>query len=103
VFPVVREQRWAVAFAFGLIHGLGFASVLADLGLRGWTLILALVGFNAGVEAGQLAIVLVFVPFAYALRETRFYRYAFMPGGAAAIGCIAVYWLAIRSIGETLQ
>ena len=103
LFPMVRERRWAVAFAFGLIHGLGFASVLADLGLRSWNLVLALVGFNAGVEVGQLAIVLVFVPLAYALRGTRFYRHAFMPGGAVAIGCIATYWLAIRSIGAPLQ
>lgn len=96
LFPIVRERRWAVAFAFGLIHGLGFASVLADLGLHGWNLALALIGFNAGVEVGQLAIVLVFIPVAYALRETRFYRRAFMPGGAIVIGCLAAYWLTIR-------
>lgn len=99
LFPMVRERRWAVAFAFGLIHGLGFASVLADLGLRGWNLALALVGFNAGVEAGQLAIVLIFIPIAYGLRETRFYRHAFMPGGAVAISCLAAYWLAMRVTG----
>jgi hypothetical protein len=96
LFPIVRERRWAVAFAFGLIHGLGFASVLADLGLHGWNLALALIGFNAGVEVGQLAIVLVFIPVAYTLRETRFYRRAFMPGGAIVIGCLAAYWLTIR-------
>ena len=69
LLPVVRERRWVVAFLFGLIHGLGFASVLRDLGLQGWNLALALVGFNLGVEAGQLAIVLVFIPVAYGLRE----------------------------------
>jgi HupE / UreJ protein len=103
LFPMVRERRWAVAFAFGLIHGLGFASVLADLGLRGWNLALALVGFNAGVEAGQLAIVLIFIPIAYGLRETRFYRHAFMPGGAVAISCLAAYWLAMRVTGTGFQ
>ena len=96
LFPIVRERRWAVAFAFGLIHGLGFASVLADLGLHGLNLALALIGFNAGVEVGQLAIVLVFIPIAYGLRETAFYRRAFMPGGAVVIGCLAAYWLTIR-------
>jgi hypothetical protein len=96
LFPIVRERRWAVAFAFGLIHGLGFASVLADLGLHGLNLALALIGFNAGVEVGQLAIVLVFIPIAYALRATAFYRRAFMPGGAVVIGCLAAYWLTIR-------
>jgi hypothetical protein len=99
LFPIVRERRWLVAFTFGLIHGLGFASVLTDLGLQSWNLALALVGFNAGVEVGQLAIVLVFIPIAYALRETRFYRHAFMPAGAVAIGCLAAYWLAMRATG----
>ena len=97
--PVVRERRWAVAFAFGLIHGLGFASVLNDLGLHAWNLALALVSFNAGVEVGQLAIVLVVVPAAFILRESWFYRRAFMPAGAAAIGVTAAYWFALRALG----
>src|SRR5581483_1092228 len=97
--PVVRERRWAVAFTFGLIHGMGFASVLKDLGLQGWNLASALVGFNLGVEVGQLAIVLVFVPIAYYLRGTSFYRRAFMPGGAVAISMVAAYWLAARVAG----
>lgn len=96
LFPVVRERRWLVAFAFGLIHGLGFASVLTDLGLSGWSLALALVGFNAGVEVGQLAVVSVFIPLAFASRRTPFYRQVFLPGGAAAIGCLALYWLVVR-------
>ena len=97
--PLVRERRWVVAFVFGLIHGMGFASVLSDLGLTGWNLALALVGFNLGVEAGQLAIVLLFMPCACALRGTRFYRHAFMPAGALAIGVIATYWLVVRAAG----
>jgi HupE / UreJ protein len=103
LIPVIRDRRWMVAFAFGLIHGLGFASVLADLGLRGGNLALALVGFNAGVEVGQLSIVLVLVPIAYALRATPFYRRAFMPGGALAIGVVALYWFAMRATGMALQ
>jgi hypothetical protein len=103
LFPVVLERRWVVAFAFGLIHGLGFASVLTDLGLEGWNLVLALVGFNLGVELGQLALVLVFIPSAFALRETRFYRVAFMPAGAVLIGLLATYWLAVRAMGLTLR
>jgi hypothetical protein len=103
LYPVVRERRWAVAFAFGLVHGLGFASVLGDLGLHRWDLAIALVGFNSGVEIGQLAIVASVVPIMYLIRGTPFYRRAFMPAGAAVIGCIAVYWLAIRVTGITLQ
>ena len=55
--PRVFERLWMVAFGFGLVHGFGFASVLADLGLPRDALLLALVGFNVGVELGQLAIV----------------------------------------------
>jgi len=99
--PLVRERRWVVAFAFGLIHGLGFASVLTDLGLAGWNLALALVGFNVGVEVGQFAVVVVFIPIAFAVRETRFYRLAFMPAGAVLIGIVATYWLAVRALGFT--
>ena len=62
LYPLFQRRRWMVAFAFGLIHGFGFASVLADLGLPRDALLLALVGFNIGVEAGQLVIVSVFLP-----------------------------------------
>ncbi len=94
--PVVHGRRWMVAFAFGLIHGFGFASVLADLGLPQGALLLALVGFNLGVEVGQLAIVGVLVPLAYAVRRSRFYlRFIFVPG-SAVIAMIALGWMIER-------
>jgi hypothetical protein len=63
VWPLIFQgRRWMVAFGFGLVHGFGFASVLADLGLPQDALLLALLGFNLGVEAGQLAIVAAFLP-----------------------------------------
>jgi HupE / UreJ protein len=96
LWPVVAERRWAVAFAFGLIHGFGFASVLADLGLPQGALLLALVGFNVGVEVGQLAIVGVFLPLAYVLRGSVFYRRVVFTGGSAAIALVAAVWLAER-------
>ena len=71
---VVDSKRWVMAFGFGLIHGFGFASVLADLGLPQNALITALVGFNVGIEGGQLAIVAVFLPLAFWLRKTKFYQ-----------------------------
>jgi hypothetical protein len=94
--PVVAERRWAVAFAFGLIHGFGFASVLTDLGLPQGALLLALVGFNLGVELGQLAIVGAFLPLAYVLRGSWFYRRLVFSGGSAAIALVASIWLAER-------
>jgi hypothetical protein len=82
--PLVEGRRWLVAFVFGLIHGFGFASVLAELGLPQQALVLSLLGFNLGVEVGQLAIVAVFLPLAYALRNTGFYRRGVFIGGSLA-------------------
>ena len=97
IWPVVHERRWVAAFAFGLIHGFGFASVLADLGLPQGALLLALVGFNLGVECGQLAIVSVLVPLAYFVRRSRFYRrFVFVPG-SAVIALIALGWMIERA------
>jgi hypothetical protein len=87
-----------VAFGFGLIHGFGFASVLADLGLPRDTLALALVGFNLGVELGQLAIVAAFLPLAYALRRTWVYRRMIFAGGSVLIALVAAVWLAERAL-----
>ncbi|MBI1942308.1 MAG: HupE/UreJ family protein [Betaproteobacteria bacterium] len=97
LMPVVSERRWAVAFAFGLIHGFGFASVLTDLGLPQGALLLALVGFNLGVETGQLAIVCAFLPVAYALRGTWLYARLVLGGGSALIALLAALWLAERA------
>jgi hypothetical protein len=96
VWPLFRGRRWTVAFAFGLIHGFGFASVLADLGLPREALALALVGFNLGVEGGQLAIVAVFLPLAFALRRSAFYRRVVMVGGSLVIAALAGIWLVER-------
>ena len=100
--PLVIRRLWMVAFGFGLVHGFGFASVLADLGLPRDALVLALVGFNVGVELGQLAIVVVFLPLAFALRRTRFYRRWVMVGGSVLIALLAAVWLVERAAGIEL-
>jgi hypothetical protein len=97
LWPLVAGRRWIVAFAFGLIHGFGFASVLADLGLPRDALLLALVGFNLGVEAGQLAIVAAFLPLAFAMRNTLAYRRLVLLGGSAVIVLVAAIWLVERA------
>ncbi len=102
LWPVFQGKRWLVAFAFGLIHGFGFASVLADLGLPQDALLLALVAFNVGVEVGQLAIVSVFLPLAFALRRTRFYRVVVLKGGSCLIAVLAAIWLVERAFGMEL-
>lgn len=102
VRPIFSERRWVMAFAFGLVHGFGFASVLADLGLPQDALILALVGFNIGVEAGQLVIVAVFLPLAYVVRGMRFYRNVILLGGSLAIVSLALIWLVERAFDMKL-
>lgn len=98
VWPVVYGGRWAIAFLFGLIHGFGFASVLADLGLPRDALLLSLVAFNVGVELGQLAIVAVFLLFAYPLRATGFYRRVILRYGSVLVVLIAGIWLLERAL-----
>lgn len=95
IYPILRTRRPLAAFVFGLIHGFGFASVLSDLGLPQGALFVSLLGFNLGVELGQLAIVAVFLPLAFALRHTRFYR-ALLTWGSALIAVLAMVWLVER-------
>ena len=102
LFPIVPGRRWTVAFGFGLIHGFGFASVLADLGLPQSALLLALVGFNLGVEIGQLVVVAAFLPIAYALRRTWFYRTLIFSTGSVFIALIASVWLIERAFNLEL-
>ena len=97
VWPLFHGRRWWVAFVFGLVHGFGFATVLADLGLPRDALALALVGFNVGVELGQLAIVAVFLPLAFWLRRSAFYRKGVLVGGSLLIAALAAVWFIERA------
>ncbi|GAC1453322.1 MAG: HupE/UreJ family protein [Steroidobacteraceae bacterium] len=99
VFPLVTEARWRIAFAFGLLHGFGFAAVLAEMGLPQGARLVSLVAFNLGVEAGQLAVVLAVMPVAYLLRSTRFYQGALLPWGSTGIAGLALVWLIQRATG----
>jgi hypothetical protein len=94
-------MRFAVAFCFGLVHGFGFAGVLAELALPQGRLLAALLGFNLGVELGQLGIVLA--AFAAAALARRFFRQALVVGMrdfANALVCgLGVYWWVSRAYG----
>jgi hypothetical protein len=96
IWPWIRGRGWLVAFAFGLIHGFGFANALSELGLANGALALTLVGFNLGVEAGQLAIVAGFLPLAYAFRRSWVYQAPILRFGSALIILIAGTWLTER-------
>jgi tetratricopeptide (TPR) repeat protein len=98
LFPLIAAKHMvALTFGFGLIHGFGFANVLQELGLPRGGLILSLVGFNLGVEMGQLAIVGVALPWAYALRHLWVYRRVVLELGSAATAGIALLWFVERA------
>jgi hypothetical protein len=97
VWPLFHGRRWLVAFGFGLVHGFGFASVLVDLGLPQGALALALLGFNVGVELGQLAIVAAFLPLAFLLRRSWFYRRVVLLAGSLLIATLALAWFVERA------
>jgi HupE / UreJ protein len=96
--PSLRQRRWLIAFAFGLIHGFGFASVLQELNLPSTDLVLSLIGFNIGVELGQLALVVLLLPAAYLFRARSAYPRVVMTGGSMLIAFIASGWLLERSL-----
>ncbi|MFL6671755.1 MAG: HupE/UreJ family protein [Massilia sp.] len=99
--PLFPRRRPQIAFAFGLLHGFGFAGVLADLGLPRSSLALSLFGFNAGVELGQLAIVSAFVPVAFMLRRTLLYRWL-LATASALIVVVAALWFVERAFNLQL-
>jgi hypothetical protein len=101
IFPIVTESRARIAFGFGLLHGFGFASVLADMGLPKGARLVSLVSFNLGIELGQLAVVCTVMPVIYGLRSGIFYRRAVMPWGSAAIAALALVWLVQRALLPT--
>jgi hypothetical protein len=101
LWPVVSEARWKLTFVFGLVHGFGFAAALKDAGLAKGALVAPLVGFNVGVEVGQLCIVALVLPAAWLLRGTRTYRGAFA-AGSAAIAAVAGLWLVQRAFDLSL-
>jgi hypothetical protein len=93
--------RVAVAFAFGLVHGFGFAGVLAELELPAQQLAAALFGFNAGVELGQLAVVACLWPCLRALARPAGGRALALvaEAGSAAICGLGLFWFLTRALG----
>jgi len=102
-YPIFRRRIWLVIFVFGLFHGFGFASVLADLGVTSQHALLSLLAFNLGVELGQLAIIAVVFPVLYLLRKQFFYsKWVLKPGGLL-LGVMSLYWLIERVFDVNIQ
>jgi len=93
LWPLLRAPRWIVVFGFGLVHGFGFAGAMQDLGLSRQDLAWPLLGFNLGVELGQLMLVALVLPLAFWLRRTALYRQAVVLPGSLAIAVLAGLWL----------
>lgn len=89
----LRSWRIALVFAFGLLHGLGFAGALKELGLPRAEFVTALITFNVGVEAGQLAVIgTAFALVGWYCSHRDWYRTRIVVPASAAIACTAVYW-----------
>jgi hypothetical protein len=97
IYPFFGGRLWLVIFGFGLFHGFGFASVLTDLGLNPASLAASLLGFNLGVEIGQVAIIAVAFPLCYAFRRSPLYCSVGLKGGSGLIGGIAFLWFIERA------
>ncbi|MDE2369880.1 MAG: HupE/UreJ family protein [Burkholderiales bacterium] len=97
--PVLPLPRAGAAFAFGLVHGFGFAGALSELDLPTGLFVRALLEFNVGLELGQLAIVAVAVTLLYALRGRRGYRRWVVGAGSGAAIAIASVWFVVRVAG----
>jgi hydrogenase/urease accessory protein HupE len=105
---VTARWPWLVAFAFGLLHGFGFAGALSEVGLPQHAIPLALLFFNLGVEVGQLAFVALVMALAWwlprpmarlTLVRADWTRARLDVAAAYAIGTLAAYWLIERTIG----
>ena len=93
--PIFKHKEWIIAFAFGLFHGFGFASVLGEKGLSGDFMTLSLLGFNIGVELGQLLIICMIFPVLYFIRKLPIYP-SIIKLGSILLIFISIYWFIER-------
>ena len=97
---LTRRLPWLVAFAFGLVHGFGFAGALREIGLPEGEVPAALISFNLGVEAGQLLVIAIVLGILALLRRLRpAAEAASVKAASYAIGIIGAYWLFDRVMG----
>lgn len=94
--PLFSASRIWLAFGFGLIHGFGFANALTDLSLLKGSMTSALLGFNLGVEIGQMMIVALVFPLAYSYRNSWFYPTWVLKAGSLATAIVAGVWMVER-------
>jgi hypothetical protein len=91
LWPLVTRLS-LITFGFGLLHGMGFASVLGELGLSEQHTLLSILALNIGVEAGQLMILLALLPVLFFCRSKQWYPKYGLKLGSIIIGIIAINW-----------
>ncbi|WP_044830474.1 HupE/UreJ family protein [Thalassomonas actiniarum] len=94
----LKKWRILVIFAFGLLHGLGFASVLLELGLAPGQYVLSLIAFNLGVELGQLAVILLAFACVWWWQSKHWYRQRIVQPLSLVIAVTGVYWFVERIV-----
>lgn len=97
----LKPWRLALVFMFGLLHGLGFAGVLKELGLPREEFVTALVTFNLGVEAGQLTVIAIALITVLAVMKKGWYRQRVVIPASLAIAAIGLYWTLVRVVAGT--
>lgn len=92
------KGRWLLTFAFGLIHGFGFASVLRELGVGAYGVGIAvpLISFNLGVELGQITIAALVLPLIWKWRTRPMFIARWIPAASAAVALLGSFWLVQR-------
>ncbi len=93
--PIGANKEWAIAFAFGLFHGMGFASLVSDLEVSKTTQLVSLLGRNVGIEIGQSVVVLLVFPGLFLLRRTVWYRPFFLIG-SVVMAFVSLGWMIER-------
>ncbi|MCK5355540.1 MAG: HupE/UreJ family protein, partial [Methyloprofundus sp.] len=102
LLPLVTRRIVVIIFLFGLFHGFGFAGVLADLGFQQFNLLAPLLGFNLGVEVGQIAIVSLIMPVLYVARNQSFYVPYILQAGSILIALFGLVWFVERAFNLNL-
>ncbi len=95
--PVFVNREWLLAFAFGLFHGLGFASLISGLDVDRSTQLVSLLGRNIGIEIGQAAVIILLFPALFFLRRTRYYL-RFQTVVSVLLAIAAMGWVLERSL-----
>ncbi len=93
--PIFPNREWALAFVFGLFHGMGFASLVAALDVSRASQLVSLLGRNVGIEIGQVAVILLLFPALYLLRRTSAYA-PFLTVSSVVLSVVALGWMTER-------